>query len=102
MFHYADLRGAQLSNAVLRDAFLGNCQMRGADLTGCDLAGATFFNCDLRDTDWSGTENWEAIESLDGSNLARRAQRTRGFLRMGAVHGGGVRRGGRGHVRSPS
>ena len=87
-----DLRGADLSGAVLRDADLSDREravLRDADLSGADLSGAVLRDADLRGADLSDAVLRDAV--LSGSRPERcRPERCR--LR-GADLSGAVLRG---------
>ena len=59
----ADLSGAVLSGAVLRDADLSGAVLSGAVLRGADLSGAVLRDADLRNADLSGAVLRDAVLS---------------------------------------
>lgn len=69
---YGDLRGTNLSGALLDGATLKNCDLRGVDLRGAKLNGANLSHADLRGADLRGTEMQNANLSharLQGADL---------------------------------
>lgn len=89
----ADLRGADLRDALLDGAFLLNCDMREADLEGADLSrawlagtnldGANMTRADLMKTDLTGA-------SLAGATL-RQARCARTDFERAVLHGADLR-----------
>jgi hypothetical protein len=54
--HNADLRGIDLSGALLNGAELTDCDLRKCHLTGTDFTGAHLVGCDLRDCKVEGAD----------------------------------------------
>lgn len=78
--HFANLREADLRDSNLSSADLEDADFTGADLSGADLTAVVLDRANLRDANLDHVKNWQAIKSMDKTDIMGVRNAPAGFM----------------------
>ena len=84
-FMFSDLTGAIFSQAVLTEANFNQTILKGATISG-DVRGASFYKANMENASLN-LENWQQINTIDGTNIFGVRDAPDGFVEWALANG---------------